>query len=132
MDRHGTNAAKIATYLDDHPAVVQVNYPGLPDHPQHELAQNQMDGFGGIVSFEVDATEAETRAVLEELEVFTLAVSLGGTESLIDHPTTMSASYLSDEEREAAGIPDSLIQIPVGIERVDDLIADLDRALANR
>ncbi len=132
MDRHGTNAAKIATYLDDHPAVVQVNYPGLPDHPQHELAQNQMDGFGGIVSFEVDATEAETRAVLEELEVFTLAVSLGGTESLIDHPTTMSASYLSDEEREAAGIPDSLIRIPVGIERVDDLIADLDRALANR
>jgi len=131
MDRHETNAAEISRHLNDHPAVVQVNYPGLPDHPQHELAQTQMDGFGGIVSFEVDATGAETRAVLEELDVFTLAVSLGGTESLIDHPTTMSASYLSEKEREAAGISDSLVRIPVGIEHVDDLIADLDQALAH-
>jgi len=131
MDRHEANAAEIATYLDRHPVVVQVNYPGLPDHPQHDLAQSQMGGFGGTVSFEVNATEAETRAVLEELEVFTLAVSLGGTESLVDHPATMSASYLSEEEREAAGILDSLVRIPVGIERVDDLIDDLDQALAN-
>jgi cystathionine beta-lyase/cystathionine gamma-synthase len=131
MDRHETNATKMATYLNDHPAVVQVNYPGLPDHPQHDLARSQMDGFGGILSFELDATGAETRAVLEELDVFTLAVSLGGTESLVDHPATMSASYLSDAEREAAGIPDSLIRIPVGIEHIDDLIADLEQALAN-
>lgn len=131
MGRHETNAREIATYLDDHPAVVQVNYPGIPDHPQHELAQNQMDGFGGTVSFELDATGAETRAVLEELDVFTLAVSLGGTESLVDHPATMSASYLSEKERKAAGISDSLIRIPVGIEHANDLVADLDQALAN-
>jgi len=131
MERHEANATEIATYLDDHPAVVRVNYPGLPDHPQHTLAQEQMDGFGGIVSFELDATEAETRAVLEELDVFTLAVSLGGTESLVDHPATMSASYLSKKERKAAGIPGSLVRIPVGIEHIDDLLADLDQALAN-
>lgn len=131
MDRHEANATEIAAYLDDHPAAEQVNYPGLTEHPQHNLAREQMNGFGGIVSFELDATGAETRAVLEELDVFTLAVSLGGTESLVDHPATMSASYLSDKEREAAGIPDSLIRIPVGIEHIDDLIADLDQALAN-
>ena len=130
MDRHETNAMAIATYLADHPAIVQVNYPGLQSHPQYDLARQQMDGFGGIVSVELDATGAETQAVLEELDVFTPAVSLGGTESLVDHPTTMSASYLSDTEREAAGISDSLIRIPVGIEHIDDLIADLDRALA--
>jgi cystathionine beta-lyase/cystathionine gamma-synthase len=130
MDRHETNAADIATYLADHPATVRVNYPGLESHPQHDLTQQQMDGFGGIVSFELDATGAETRAVLEELDVFTLAVSLGGTESLVDHPATMSASYLSDEERAAAGISDSLVRIPVGVEHVDDLIADLEAALA--
>lgn len=99
--------------------------------PQNELAQNQMDGFGGTVSFELDATGAEMRAVLEELDVFTLAVSLGGTESLVDHPATMSASYLSEKEREAAGISDSLIRIPVGIEHANDLVADLDQALAS-
>jgi len=84
--------------------------------PQHDLARTQMDGFGGIVSVELEATAAETRAVPEELEVFTLAVSLGGTESLVDHPATMSASYLSDAEREAAGISESLVRLPVGIE----------------
>ncbi|NKE37527.1 aminotransferase class I/II-fold pyridoxal phosphate-dependent enzyme [Natronococcus sp. JC468] len=130
MDRHETNAAKIATYLADHPATIRVNYPGLESHAQHNLAEQQMDGFGGIVSFELDATSAETRAVLEELDVFILAVSLGGTESLADHPATMSASYLTEEERTAAGISDSLIRIPVGIEHVDDLIADLETVLA--
>ncbi|MBX0296778.1 trans-sulfuration enzyme family protein [Haloarcula nitratireducens] len=130
MDRHESNAAEIATYLADHPATVQVNYPGLESHPQHELATQQMDGFGGIVSFELDATGAETRAVLEELDVFTLAVSLGGTESLADHPATMSASYLSAQERAAAGISDSLVRLPVGVEHVDDLIGDLKAALA--
>lgn len=131
MDRHEANAAGVAAYLRDHPATVRVNYPGLDEHPQHDLAREQMDGFGGIVSFELAATGAETRAVLEELDVFTLAVSLGGTESLVDHPATMSASYLPEAERKAAGIPDSLIRLPVGIEHVDDLIADLDQALAN-
>jgi len=130
MERHESNAAEIAEFLLNHPATVSVNYPGLESHPQHDLASEQMDGFGGVVSFELDATGAETRAVLEELDVFTLAVSLGGTESLVDHPASMSASYLSDREREAAGISDSLVRIPVGIEHVDDLVADLERALS--
>ncbi|MFC6987671.1 trans-sulfuration enzyme family protein [Haloplanus sp. GCM10025708] len=129
MGRHETNAGELARYLDDHPSVAQVNYPGLDHHPQHDLAREQMDGFGGIVSFELDATGAETRAVLEEFDVFTLAVSLGGTESLVDHPATMSASYLTDAEREAAGISDSLVRIAVGVEHADDLLADLDQAL---
>ncbi len=89
-----------------------------------------MDRFGGIVSFKLDARGTETRAVLKELETLTLAVSLGGTESVVDHPATMSAPYLSDAEREVAGIPDSLVCIPVGIEYVDDLIVDLERTLA--
>ncbi len=131
MERHEANASEIARYLEDHPAVERVNYPGLASHPQHDLAREQMDGFGGVVSFELDATAAETRAVLEELDVFTLAVSLGGTESLVDHPATMSASYLSESEREAAGIPDSLVRVPVGVEHIDDLIADLERALGH-
>lgn len=116
MDRHERNATRIAEFLADHPATKRVIYPGLTSHPQHDLARTQMDGFGGIVSVELEATAAETRAVLEELEVFTLAVSLGGTESLVDHPATMSASYLSDAEREAAGISESLVRLPVGIE----------------
>ncbi|UHQ98415.1 PLP-dependent transferase (plasmid) [Natrinema zhouii] len=131
MDQHETNAAKLVRFLDGHPATIQVNYPGLQQHPQHDLAREQMDGFGGIVSFELDATGVETQAVLEELTTFTLAVSLGGTESLVDHPATMSASYLSDAEREEAGIPDSLVRIPVGIEHVDDLRADLGRAFVH-
>ncbi|QOS13470.1 cystathionine gamma-synthase [Haloferax sp. Atlit-6N] len=131
MDRHETNAGELARYLDDHPSVAHVNYPGLQHHPQHNLAREQMDGFGGIVSFELDATAAETRAVLEALDVFTLAVSLGGTESLVDHPATMSASYLTDTEREAAGISDSLVRLAVGVEHVDDLLTDLDQALEN-
>lgn len=131
MDRHERNAQSIAEYLRDHPATANVNYPGLKSHPQHDLARKQMEGFGGVVSFELDATSAETRVVLEELEVFTLAVSLGGTESLVDHPATMSASYLSAAERRAAGISDSLVRISVGIESGDDLIDDLDRVLAN-
>ena len=90
-----------------------------------------MDGFGGIVSFELDATEAETRAVLEELDVFTIAVSLGGVESLVDHPWTMSASFISPEERREAGISESLVRMPIGIEGTSDLIEDIDRALEN-
>ncbi|WP_459193221.1 trans-sulfuration enzyme family protein [Halosimplex sp. J119] len=131
MDRHERNATALARHLADHPAVERVNYPGLESHAQHELAGEQMDGYGGILSVELDATAAETRAVLEEFDVFTLAVSLGGTESLVDHPATMSASYLSAEARVAAGIPDSLVRFAVGIEHREDLIADLDRALAH-
>lgn len=130
VDRHETNAHAVAEYLVDHSAVHTVNYPGLESHPQHELANEQMNGFGGVVSFEVDATEAETKAVLEELEVFTVAVSLGGVESLVDHPWSMSASFVSPEKRRAAGISESLVRASVGIESSNDLIQDLDQALA--
>lgn len=128
-DRHESNALVLATHLIDHLSVTHVHYPGLERHPHHELACEQMNGFGGVVSIELDATGAETRAVLEELDVFVLAVSLGGTEPLVDYPATMSASYLSESERKVAGIPDSLVRIPVGIERIDDLVADFDQAL---
>lgn len=131
MERHATNAQRVAEYLADHPAVEEVNYPGLETHPQHELATRQMDGYGGVVSFELDATAVETKAVLEELEVFTVAVSLGGVESLVEHPWSMSASYLPPDDRRAAGISESLVRAPVGIEDSDDLLADLERVLAH-
>ena len=131
VEQHEKNAQAVAEYLVDHPAVHTVNYPGLSSHPQHELAMEQMNGFGGVVSFELDATEAETRSVLEELEVFTIAVSLGGVESLVDHPWSMSASFVSPETRRSAGISESLVRAPVGIENSEDLIRDLDQALAN-
>lgn len=131
VEQHEKNAQAVAEYLVDHPAVHTVNYPGLSSHPQHELAMEQMNGFGGVVSFELDATEAETRSVLEELEVFTIAVSLGGVESLVDHPWSMSASFVSPETRRSAGISESLVRAPVGIENSEDLLRDLDQALAN-
>lgn len=130
VEQHETNAHIVAEYLADHAAVRTVNYPGLESHPQHELAKRQMEGFGGVVSFELDATEAETRAVLEELKLFTVAVSLGGVESLVDHPWTMSASFVSPKKRRSAGISESLIRAPVGIESASDLIRDLEQALA--
>lgn len=131
MKRHAENARAVAEHLADHPAVASVNYPGLEIHPQHGLASRQMDGYGGVVSFELAASEAETKAVLEELEVFTVAVSLGGVESLVEHPWTMSASYLPAEDRRSAGISPSLVRAPVGVEATDDLLADLDRALSH-
>ncbi|QLD84172.1 PLP-dependent transferase [Natronomonas halophila] len=129
MTQHETNAQAIADYLVDHSAVSEVNYPGLESHPQHALARRQMDGFGGIVSFELDATEAETRAVIEELDLFTTAVSLGGVESLVDHPWTMSASFMPAADRREAGISESLVRMPVGIESSTDLIRDIEQAL---
>lgn len=130
VERHESNATALARFLDAHPDVRTVNYPGLESHPQHDLATRQMDGYGGVLSFELDATAAETEAVLERLDVFSIAVSLGGVESLVDHPWTMSASFISPAERREAGLSESLVRIPVGIESADDLIADLERALA--
>lgn len=129
MDRHQSNARAVAEFLADHPAVRTVHYPGLAEHPQHDLAAEQMDGYGGVVSFELDGDAAETRAFLEELEVFNVAVSIGGVESLIEHSASMSASNLTDEQRRAAGISESLVRAPVGVEDSDDLVADLDAAL---
>jgi cystathionine beta-lyase/cystathionine gamma-synthase len=130
MDRHCENARTLAERLDDHPAVDTVYYPGLDSHPGHDLAREQMDDFGGMVSFELDATLDETAEFVSETEVFALAESLGGVESLIEQPATMTHASIPREERLAAGLTDGLVRISVGIEHVDDLWEDLDAAIA--
>ncbi|MGH8274541.1 MAG: trans-sulfuration enzyme family protein [Gammaproteobacteria bacterium] len=131
MERHCANALAIAEWLEKQPKVSRVLYPGLASHPQHELAKRQMTrGFGGMLSAVLDTDLAGTRRFLENLKLFTLAESLGGVESLIEHPGLMTHAAVSAEERRALGIDDGLVRISVGIEHVDDLIADLDAALA--
>jgi cystathionine beta-lyase/cystathionine gamma-synthase len=105
-----------------------VHYPGLPSHPQHELAQRQMSGFGGMLSIETGSLERATR-MLEHVKLFALAESLGGVESLIGHPATMTHAAVPKAMREATGLSDGLVRLSVGIEEADDLIADLDQAL---
>lgn len=129
MERHCQNASDIAKYLESHPKVRKVYYPGLKSHPQHELARRQMKGFGGMLSFEIDGGIKEAKAFLENLKIFSLAESLGGVESLIEHPALMTHASIPKEEREKTGITDSLIRVSVGIEDVDDLKKDLDNAL---
>ncbi|MFB6248063.1 MAG: PLP-dependent aspartate aminotransferase family protein [Salinibacter sp.] len=129
MRQHETNARAVAHALDEHPAVARVWYPGLRDHPGHETARKQQDGYGGMVSFVV-ADDVEVETVLRSTEVFALAESLGGVESLIEHPTTMSHASMAPDQREAAGITDDLIRLSVGIESTDDLLRDLDQALS--
>ena len=128
MRQHETNARAVAHALDEHPAVARVWYPGLRDHPGHETARKQQDGYGGMVSFAV-ADDVEVETLLRSTEVFALAESLGGVESLIEHPTTMSHASMAPEQREAAGITDDLVRLSVGIESTDDLLRDLDQAL---
>ncbi|WP_096391564.1 cystathionine gamma-synthase [Halopenitus persicus] len=128
MDRHCGNAMKLARWLDDHEAVERVYYPGLESHPQHELASEQMDDFGGMLSFELDGTLEQGSTVVSETEVFTLAESLGGVESLIEQPAAMTHAAIPREERLAAGLSDGLIRVSVGIEHVDDMKADLQQA----
>ncbi|WP_339103134.1 cystathionine gamma-synthase [Haloterrigena salinisoli] len=129
MDRHCENARAIAEWLDDHPDVDRVYYPGLESHPGHEIAAEQMDDFGGMLSFELDASLAETGEVVSSTEVFTLAESLGGVESLIEQPAPMTHAAIPREERVEAGLTDGLVRVSVGIEHVDDLIGDLERAI---
>ncbi|MFC3959913.1 cystathionine gamma-synthase [Halovivax cerinus] len=129
MDRHCENARAIAAWLDDHPDVETVYYPGLESHPGHDLAARQMDDFGGMLSFELDATLDEASAVVSNTEVFTLAESLGGVESLIEQPAPMTHAAVPREDRLAAGLTDGLVRISVGIEHVDDLLADLETAI---
>ena len=120
----------MARWLEQQDKVERVYYPGLPDHPQHELASRQMDGYGAVVSFVLRGDLSAVGAFMNRLAVFTLAESLGGVESLAGHPATMSHSNLSGQEREALGITDNLIRLSSGIEDVDDLIADLGQALS--
>jgi cystathionine gamma-lyase len=129
MERHCENALELARFLDRHPRVRRVIYPGLKSHPQHDLACRQMEGFGGIVSVEVQGGLRAARAVLERCEIFALAESLGGVESLIEHPAIMTHASLPPARRRALGISDSLIRLSVGIEAVKDLKADLVHAL---
>jgi cystathionine gamma-lyase len=130
MQRHCESALRIATWLEGRPEVRRVIYPGLASHPQHGLAKRQMNGFGGIISVEFDRDLAGTKRVLERTQLFTLAESLGGVESLIEHPAIMTHASIPAEQRAAIGISDSLVRLSVGIEDCDDLLADLEQALA--
>ncbi len=130
MDRHCENGSKVANWLKDHPAVNKVYYPGLKDHPGHEIAKKQMRGYTGMVSFTLKRDNMEAaKNVLKKTKLFSLAESLGGVESLIGHPATMTHASIPAEVRRESGVVDSLIRLSVGIEDVDDLIADLEQAL---
>lgn len=129
LDRHQKNADKIARFLDAHPYVERVYYPGLASHPGHALAAQQQTGFGGMVTFAIAGGLPEANALLESTRIFALAESLGGVESLIEHPTTMSHASMRPEQRLAAGLTDNVIRLSVGIENIDDLIEDLEQAL---
>ncbi len=130
MERHSANGLAIARWLEARPDVRRVAYPGLESHPQHALATRQMQAFGGMVAFEVDRDLAGTKRILERLRLFALAESLGGVESLIEHPATMTHNGIPVAEREARGITDGFIRLSAGIEDAGDLIADLDQAMA--
>lgn len=131
MERHGQNALQIATFLRDHPNVGMVYYPGLPSHEGHELAKKQMKNYGGMLSFMLKNNSLENAIkFMSATRLFTLAESLGGVESLVNHPATMTHASIPAEIRHAAGLHDSLIRLSVGIEHVEDLIADLASALS--
>ncbi len=129
MERHCASAGRIAGWLCDHPRVARVIYPGLAEHPQHALAGRQMSGYGGIVSFEIRGGLDAARQMLERCRLFALAESLGGVESLVNHPAIMTHASVPAAKRAQIGISDSLIRLSVGIEDLDDLVADLDFAL---
>ena len=130
MDRHCRNAMAIARFLDQHPRVERVYYPGLESNPYHDLAQKQMSSFGGMVSFDISGGLEAGRRLMDKIEIFTLAVSLGCVDSLIQHPASMTHACVPRDKREKAGISDGLVRISVGIEDVEDLILALDRGLA--
>ena len=129
MQRHQASAMQIAEHLEGHNKVEKVLYPGLPSHPQHALAAEQMDGFSGMVSFYVKGDLSDAKRVLQRTRLFSLAESLGGVESLIEHPAIMTHASLPADIRKDLGIEDTLIRLSVGIENVEDLIEDLDQAL---
>ncbi|HWW05463.1 PLP-dependent aspartate aminotransferase family protein [Collimonas sp.] len=130
VERHCENALELAAWLESQPQVKRVHYPGLPSHPQHELAQRQMQGYGGIISVELDSDLAGAKRFLEHCEIFALAESLGGVESLIEHPAIMTHATIPAEHRTKLGISDSLVRLSVGVENITDLKNDLQRALA--
>jgi cystathionine beta-lyase/cystathionine gamma-synthase len=130
MERHSTNAFALADYLAKHPAVARVYYPGLPDHPGHEVAKKQMRDFGGMISFKLGGGPEAARRFMTRTRLFSLAESLGGVESLVCYPATMTHASIPKEVREARGVDDALVRLSVGIEDFEDLRADLEQALA--
>jgi cystathionine gamma-lyase len=130
MERHCANALEIARWLEERPEIKSVSYPGLKSHPHHDLARSQMRGFGGMVTIVLKTDLAGTRRFLENTHLFSLAESLGGVESLINHPALMTHASVPKEQREALGVTDSLVRLSVGVEDVRDLIDDLETALA--
>jgi len=129
MEQHNVNGQKVAEFLVGHRKVKKVFYPGLPDHPQHELAKQQMSGFGAMISFETGSL-SNANKMLRKVRVCSLGESLGGVETLISHPATMTHAAVGEKGRKEIGITDGMVRISVGIENVDDIIADLDQALA--
>src|SRR5579875_3709075 len=129
MRQHQENARAVASYLSEHPRVEKVYYPGLASHPDHELAQRQMSGFGGMVSFQFKGTLADVDKVVRRFKVFTFAESLGGVESLVCHPASMTHGSIPREIREARGLTDTLLRLSIGLEDSEDLLADLEQAL---
>jgi cystathionine gamma-lyase/cystathionine beta-lyase len=131
MKAHCENGEVIAHFLKNHPKIEKVYWPGFTDHPNHEIAKKQMRGFGGMISIVLkDASLDDTFRIASSFEVFTLAESLGGVESLINHPATMTHASIPKEEREAAGVVDNLLRLSVGVEDIEDLIEDLKLVLA--
>jgi cystathionine beta-lyase/cystathionine gamma-synthase len=130
MERHCDNAEAVASWLAGRPRVARVLYPGLPGHPGHEVAARQMRRFGGMVSFELDGDLGTARRFAASTRLFALAESLGGVESLLDHPASMTHASVPRAERLAHGFGDGLLRLSVGIEDLDDLLADLDQAFA--
>jgi methionine-gamma-lyase len=129
VDRSVRSAKRLAAFLSDHPKITWVRYPGLEDHPQHHIAREQMDGFGSMICFGVRGGLEAGRVLMNNMRLFTLAVSLGGVESLIEHPASMTHASVPRDEREKAGILDELVRISVGCEDIEDLQADLVQAL---
>jgi cystathionine gamma-lyase len=130
MERHCSNAIQIANFLESHNSIQRVIYPGLESHPQHEIAKEQMNGFGGMISVEIKGGLEGAKKFLERTEIFSLAESLGGVESLIEHPAIMTHASIPPEVREEIGISDGLVRLSVGIEALEDLTDDLEKALA--
>ena len=129
MERHSSNGMAVAKFLEEHPKVDRVVYPGLPSHPQHEVARRQMTAFSGMISFELEGGIDAGVALMNNVELCSLAESLGAVETMITHPATMTHAAYTQPERDALGIGDGLVRISVGCEDADDLIADLSRAL---
>ena len=129
MERHCENALAIAKHFESHKEISEVIYPGLTNHPQHDLASKQMNGFGGIISMNIKGGLEKSKSFLERTEIFALAESLGGVESLIEHPALMTHASLPKDRREMIGISDGLVRLSVGLESLDDLVEDIEQAL---